>query len=74
MEGQLRLDFDVPYGFRRGDMVKVDGLRGRFRFMASRTDRGGPVADVYGPLPGESGAAVGAAKMRSVHPDRLRRQ
>ena len=68
----MSFDLDVPYRFRRGDVVRVEGLRGRFRFMAARTDRGGRVADVYGPLPGESGAAVGAAKVRSVHPDRLR--
>lgn len=69
---QLRLDVEVPYRFRRGDVVAVEGLRGRFRFMATRSDRGGPVADVYGPLPGESGGAKAAAKVRSVHPDRIR--
>jgi hypothetical protein len=68
---QLRLDVDVPYRFRRGDLVRVEGLRGRFRFMSARSDRGGPVADVYGPLPGESGGAKAAAKVRSVHPERI---
>jgi len=71
VEGQLSFDLDVPYRYRPGDLVKVEGLRGTFRVMAARRDRGGPVADVYGPLPGESGGAKAAAKVRSVHPDRL---
>ena len=71
-EGQLDFGLDVPYGFRAGDLVKVDGLRGTFRFVAVKRDRGGAVADVYGPLP-SGGRLVGAAKLRSVDPERLRR-
>ena len=70
--GQLDLGLDVPYGFRAGDLVRVDGLRGTFRFVAVKRDRGGPVADVYGPLP-SGGRLVGAAKLRSVDPRRLKR-
>lgn len=69
---QLSFGLDVPYGFRTGDLVTVDGLRGTFRFLAVKTDRGGRVADVYGPLP-SGGRLVAAAKLRSVAPDRLRR-
>lgn len=69
---QLSLGLDVPYGFRAGDLVRVEGIRGTFRFMAVKRDRGGAVADVYGPLP-SGGRLVGAPKVRSVAPDRLRR-
>ena len=70
--GQLDFGLEVPYGFRAGDLVKVDGLRGTFRFVAVKHDRGGAVADVYGPLP-SGGRLVGAAKLRSVDPKRLSR-
>jgi hypothetical protein len=70
--GQLDFGLDVPYRFRAGDLVKVEGLRGTFRFVAAKRDRGGAVADVYGPLP-SGGRLVGAAKLRSVDPRRLSR-
>ncbi|HEX5268401.1 MAG TPA: hypothetical protein VFW24_16655 [Acidimicrobiales bacterium] len=70
--GQLDFGLEVPYGFRAGELVKVEGLRGSFRFVAVKRDRGGPVADVYGPLP-SGGRLVGAAKLRSVDPRRLSR-
>lgn len=70
--GQLDFGLDVPYGFRAGDLVRVEGLRGTFRFVAEKRDRGGAVADVYGPLP-SGGRLVGAAKLRSVDPQRLSR-
>lgn len=71
-EEQLTLGLDVPYGFRTGELVRVEGIRGTFRFLAVKRDRGGAVADVYGPLP-SGGRLVGAPKLRSVAPDRLRR-
>ena len=70
--GQLDFGLEVPYGFRPGELVRVDGLRGTFRFVAVKRDRGGAVADVFGPLP-SGGRLVGAAKLRSVDPQRLKR-
>ena len=68
---QLRLGFNLGTAFQPGDLVRVEGLRGTFRFVAARSDRGGDVAEVYGPVP--VNRPVGRApKMRSVAPERLR--
>lgn len=59
-------------GFLVGDVVRVDGLRGRFRCRAFFIDGDTPSAEVFGPLlDGRAAARVPA--VRTFPLERLRR-
>jgi transcriptional regulator with XRE-family HTH domain len=57
-------------GLRHGDVVRVKGLRGRYKFLYHHLDDRQEYVEISGPLTRVDGRVIGTA-MHSVTPDRI---